>query len=397
MEAAKMATIGLYYPYIQFKDESWLKLTALYWDQMARIVPSGFPLADSDDVRMLVDKAGYVFERNPEESELAAVAEQFEALIKRHGDELTRRYSLINRQAWPNDPVTVATEPHGDSRLAYVYPTKMRGSLAAELINAGLANYGPSHPDVGLGMHPRLADVYMLALARTAAKNSGYQPVTDETRNHIAIAACTVEELVAALLGQVEVARRIAGPSRAEAVLLNMAFAAVIPEGLAGVPMAKIIEVRNSWQSERSRFQQGLGAIVKELGATVDVPDAEAFGRHLANEYDKKVGQPLEELKKQLRRNNVKTAVGAFSLATAIPTGTVLGMLLIGAAPWLVGAGAIGLGAYKLFSDHRDKTEGLMKSPVAYLVRLQQDLAPSRLEEWIGADLQGFNMGPPYA
>ena len=34
-----MATIGLYHPFIHFKDDDWLKLSALYWDRMARIVP----------------------------------------------------------------------------------------------------------------------------------------------------------------------------------------------------------------------------------------------------------------------------------------------------------------------------------------------------------------------
>jgi len=30
---------ALYYPFIHFKDDSWLTLSALYWDRMARIVP----------------------------------------------------------------------------------------------------------------------------------------------------------------------------------------------------------------------------------------------------------------------------------------------------------------------------------------------------------------------
>jgi len=29
---------ALYYPFIHFKDERWLKLSALYWDVMGRIV-----------------------------------------------------------------------------------------------------------------------------------------------------------------------------------------------------------------------------------------------------------------------------------------------------------------------------------------------------------------------
>nr|APZ78676.1 uncharacterized protein [Cystobacterineae bacterium] len=181
-----MVAIGLYYPYIQFKDETWLKLTALYWDRMVRIVPKNFPLEDSEGVRLLANREkegdkSFVVDRVPEETELKTVADEFTRLVGQHGDELAKRYSVANRASWPISPVTVATEPNSDPRLAYVYPAKMATDLQTLLIGAGLAEMGPSRPDVGLGLHPRMADVYMLALARTIAENSSYTPVTDET------------------------------------------------------------------------------------------------------------------------------------------------------------------------------------------------------------------------
>jgi hypothetical protein len=44
---------ALYYPFIHFKDDSWLKLTALYWDKVARIVPHDYATDDSDTVKAL--------------------------------------------------------------------------------------------------------------------------------------------------------------------------------------------------------------------------------------------------------------------------------------------------------------------------------------------------------
>jgi hypothetical protein len=44
---------GLYYPFIHFKDEQWLKLSALYWDKMARIVPAKYPTEDGATVKEL--------------------------------------------------------------------------------------------------------------------------------------------------------------------------------------------------------------------------------------------------------------------------------------------------------------------------------------------------------
>ena len=63
-----MATIGLYHPFIHFKNDDWLKLSALYWGRMARIVPPSYwgdqgttVLAeDSDVTRALISELEYV-------------------------------------------------------------------------------------------------------------------------------------------------------------------------------------------------------------------------------------------------------------------------------------------------------------------------------------------------
>ena len=58
---------GLYYPYIHFQDEGWLKTAALYWDSMGRIVSIDTPLddGDSDEVKRLID-AGFVENQPPD-------------------------------------------------------------------------------------------------------------------------------------------------------------------------------------------------------------------------------------------------------------------------------------------------------------------------------------------
>lgn len=50
MEQPELVRLGLYYPFIQFRNDSWLKLAALYWDRIGRIVPPGYQLQDSDTV-----------------------------------------------------------------------------------------------------------------------------------------------------------------------------------------------------------------------------------------------------------------------------------------------------------------------------------------------------------
>jgi hypothetical protein len=49
--------VGLYYPYINFRDEGWLKTAALYCDGITRIVPYSIEGLDSDVVRAPEDGA----------------------------------------------------------------------------------------------------------------------------------------------------------------------------------------------------------------------------------------------------------------------------------------------------------------------------------------------------
>ena len=72
--------IGLYYPYIHFQNEAWLKLAVLYWDKMARIVPSEDNPHDSDAVKMLQYEIDFVQNLKPD-SEISRVADMFLDLI----------------------------------------------------------------------------------------------------------------------------------------------------------------------------------------------------------------------------------------------------------------------------------------------------------------------------
>jgi hypothetical protein len=48
--------IGLYYPYVHFHDKTWLKVAALYWPKIARIVPDGYPVQDDPVTQALINE-----------------------------------------------------------------------------------------------------------------------------------------------------------------------------------------------------------------------------------------------------------------------------------------------------------------------------------------------------
>ena len=52
------AQIGLFFPYFHFPSDEWVKVAALYWDKMYRIVPYGYgTLRDTKVVKGLADEA----------------------------------------------------------------------------------------------------------------------------------------------------------------------------------------------------------------------------------------------------------------------------------------------------------------------------------------------------
>jgi hypothetical protein len=205
-----MATyVGLYYPFIHFKDEGWLKLTALYWDRMKRIVPTGADLHDGPEVKTLID-AGFVENELPDKA-ASAIAPAFRELVAAHGDTLRAQLGVANSATWPDDPYTKLYAPPGsDTKLAYIFGEEMHQDLLQDLHACELTTERTGDPR-WIGMHPRLANLYMMALAEAMAPGVA-APLTDETFDHIAISGLTMERLAAALLDQ----PALATPTRSE-------------------------------------------------------------------------------------------------------------------------------------------------------------------------------------
>ena len=116
---------GLYYPFIHFKNDNWLKMSALYWDKMGRIVPEAYKTIDSDTVRALGSfvetlRPGWV---RPQFGETFAqfVQEYGGALRERYGVSQIEKWSVMPEERRPPRP----GGPSGtDPRLGYVFSRK---------------------------------------------------------------------------------------------------------------------------------------------------------------------------------------------------------------------------------------------------------------------------------
>jgi Family of unknown function (DUF6236) len=88
---------GLYYPYFHVRNERWLKVAALYWPKIVRIVPDGYRTNDSDVVRAL--SASEFIARRPPGSSVQAISSRFIDLVTGHADELRSRFRVTSGRA----------------------------------------------------------------------------------------------------------------------------------------------------------------------------------------------------------------------------------------------------------------------------------------------------------
>jgi len=391
-----MATyIGLYYPFIHFKDDSWLKLTALYWDRLCRIVPEGYKTTrDTDTVKELADELGFIENVVPGD-EAISLGEKFVSLLHQHKDQMNDRYNVFKRHEWPDDPITVAAAPPGsDGKLAYVFYEKMWPELQDALVSTSLALPDRNGDPRWVGMHPKLAFVYMASLAEEIAGYRGYHPVTDETKDHIAVSGCTLERLAQALLEDVNIVDLKPTEQEIEELMMRIAVQAVIPENIAHVPTENIVKIRKQYSGDLANFQDYIHRLATDLGKQ-DIKDRKHLDQHIKIVLEKNLKPRLKELRSLLMSAGISTVLGALCISTSLPL-AALGAPLLGletAVPQVVASVSVAVGLCRVFSDHKKAIRGAMQSPAAYLLRLEKDLPPNKLANWVVSDTRKFFFG----
>jgi hypothetical protein len=157
---------ALYYPWINIRSDEWIKLAALYWNRIGRIVPPGYPTRDSPTVEALIADCDLIADLDPERAS-ASIARDFLNVLSRNHEALRARYrvdAIAHPQGRHND-----REPSED--IAFIHFFKVPKPLPEQLIRHELAIEAFDGDDHWLGVHPRIAEVYMTALAETMASD----------------------------------------------------------------------------------------------------------------------------------------------------------------------------------------------------------------------------------
>jgi hypothetical protein len=437
--------IGLYYPFAKFRDEEWLKLAALYWDKLGRIIPGGYQPRDSDIVRQFKEELAFIEDFEPSGDDTLAVNTLFLSILETYGEALAQAYGIDLHSKWSSDATNillaksiieswvVAIEPFRalegnippekielDQSLAYIWPGAASNPLLSKLAELRLA-VSYIRPDTGetewWGMHPRLAFIYMAMVAEQMAANRQFHPVADDVMDHIAVNGATVEAVGVERLWDVLFSfsdekthlddtwvtniRQLLAHSTASAKydlgaqMATIAIQSVLPKDIGNVPLKKIIKLRQQHRDEMTAFQTYIHDFVAGLEELQNINDPRALETHLMIEYEKQLKPQLDNLKNMLKSSGIDTVMGAMNVRVNLPTLVAGGGASVAlahfnpAVPMIIAAGAI---AYSIFPVLREKRKAvhdiLRSSPAAYLLHLQEGLEPVKLTSLIAQHVQ---------
>jgi hypothetical protein len=375
--------IGLYYPYWVFWQQDWLKLAALYWDKIARIVPQGMDpelLGDDETARILQNELGLIV-NIPFSSDVSDIGKPFINLIQKHETALNAfritGKSVKNRAFVPT----------------YLWEGEMSPELIDLLLDLSFAVSAAPKAEGFLAMHPKLAVVYKQALAESMAASRLMSPVTDDVLFHVAASGCTPERIAQGLLDDVNLAQSSPSPDEVAQEMATVALRSVIPRDLQSVEPQQIVRLRKQHAAELFSFQQFIDAFVAETAALVEIKDPQARQAHLDSQYQKRFQPRLEELRKCMRSAGLKTAFGAMNVRFAIPPAIAeIAKHVTGAIhPIITATGAAIFSIVPVIRQkRRDLKEVVGTSPAAYLLYAQEELQPSTLASKVSRAARRF-------
>lgn len=391
-----MDSFALYYPYIHVRDDSWLKYTALYWPNMRRLRPTGYPVNDSPAARILNEDLGWLIDMNPPQWATATIGQPLLELLAAHAPALRDRFGVDRVEHWRvreglNSHAAgvgwLAVDAAGpdarlDDRFGYVHVSKIDSRTLDAVVDAGLATTAPGQGGTWVGMHPELASVYTCALIEHIAVGNRMHPVTDQVMPHSALSGWSVDRLAQVLIGEplAEIDTQHSSVDPVDAFVL-MAFETVVPADLAAVPIEKIIEVRAKFGQDLDNFRRYVAEQAQQLAALEGIRDWAVVQDYLRDEVQRKITVQLKQLRERLRSVGLEP-VRALANVKSVTLPPLAAMVAdtVGMSPVISGSTALAATVVSTPTRWRNKRKTTIEeSPVGYLFRIEQTLNPTTL------------------
>ncbi|MEH1130312.1 DUF6236 family protein [Micromonospora sp. CPCC 206061] len=411
----RLRKLAVYYPYIHFRDSRWLKVAALYWPRMVRIVHPDYPTRNSPLVQILQDELGFVVDHTPTSAAQSAVGpfvDFVDALPAERRDawRLPQEFAYRDPRAFSEPrPLPLAgtdldcvpdlerygpaywadprllTERIRSGALAGVHSSEVAPSLAEHLIDGGLAV--PARGD-WFAMHPELAWIYKCRLTEELARRNNLSATTDQLAAHALVSGPLA--FAPAADASSEVVDRPGIPE----TFGMLCVTAVAPRNLDHVPAEKIIEARRRFGGQFDRWREYVDAVGVDLADQLrNVESPVILATYLSDAVSRYAKAPVEELRRGLTDVGLDAADLALNNKFELPAGLAAAGLL--AQPQLAVAGGVALGALGLRRATRAKARAARTAPAAYLLSVQETLAPQTwLSRVIAAARRAAGLSP---
>jgi hypothetical protein len=340
---------ALYYPFIQIRDDEWLKLAALYWPALYRLVPHHYTEQNSPTERALVDAS--VLKALDPRATANDAAEELAVAAAGNAELLARDYSIERAYAdWDGSSWAQVSQALGERPgLAWLDCEKFSGGIVGDLENMGLGrpSYGGADPDYQgewVGLHPTLATAYMIALAGKVGAENHCDPVTDEVDLRVAAANDDAGAALQLLLGSPGVKtkrkRRSGSSGTGVPTYVMLALQHARPRNLASIPVETVLKCRETLQSEFGRFRAHVDQQREELAQLAAIPHQERQLEAFAQHVQLTIEGPLRDLEKALRLHKLEPT-RTLMLTSSIGTPAVAGLALSAAGAEVTAAAGV--------------------------------------------------------
>ena len=234
----KMLDNALYYPYISFRDATWIKSMALFYDRIYRIVPDNIvpddanelqPLLEDENIGRMIDPVIYT----------RKTAEEF----------------LTKKKKWRAAALSV-------SDLEKVEISRLHTDKTDTTVKELFKSLGYKESDKWLHLPTELASNYMLYLATEIGKRNQLNLITNEWAPWTATSYFNINGGVdEALMPYGEGKDFVNDPFALYCLILSE----TIPVNIREIPSAKIVKFRQKRMDQISEFRKSVTELYDEL------------------------------------------------------------------------------------------------------------------------------------
>jgi len=373
---------ALFYPWIEIRDEAWLKTALLYWDSVRTIVPESIDVPYTTDTGRALEEAHFLVPLRVHSGmdEIKGLAgDLLSYLGTTEGAELL----IADRRGRRRD-IHMEKLPHDLGSLAYIHPEKLPDELLWVFDDLAAPSERGRH---WLRVGEKFANFYMTLLASRLAERVGTHLVTSlPAADRLALAARLDAQLNGLIpLGMAGHARilreyeafgpRLRMPRHLAPGLL--AHLAIEKMGVApDTPIDRLLKFREKHRDELAQFRTK----VDELAASVqeDLP-IEALRQRIMDIHAQEVLPAISNLNAALQGRRIKWLCDGLLKVAFLSAGSSTMLVLAGLAvptALLAGAGISLIATGTMYNV--DRHESLRASPFAYLLSLEHELSSER-------------------